>query len=199
MSDCLVLNRSFYAIQIIPWQRAISLVYLEHARVVDADYQTYGFEDWRDASSLIADHPSGYIRTPSFKLAIPEVIALRTFDGLPKSEVKFTRRKIYEHYSYKCAYCGHRFSTSDLNLEHVIPRSRGGTTDWYNVVTSCIPCNLKKGNRLPDEAGMRLRVKPSKPKWQGSAAIVFRPGVRLKAAWQRVIDNVYWNTELEKR
>jgi 5-methylcytosine-specific restriction endonuclease McrA len=197
MSDVLVLNRSFYAIQVISWRRAISLVYADHARVVDEDYRTYSFEDWRELSEAIKENPSGYIHTPSFKIAIPEVISLRTFDGLPKSEVKFTRRNIYEHYNYRCIYCGHKFNSSDLNLEHVVPKSRGGKTDWANVVTACVACNLKKGSHLPDEAGMKLLVKPSKPKWRGSAAVVFRPGFQMKASWQRFIDNVYWNTELE--
>ncbi len=197
MSDVLVLNKSFYAVQIISWRRALSLVYLDHAHVVDEDYRTYDFEDWRELSKEISKAPSGYIHTPTFKILIPDVIALRSFNSLPKSEVKFTRRNIYEHYGYKCAYCGIRFSTSELNLEHVIPRSRGGKTDWANVVTSCIPCNLRKGSRLPKEANMKILVTPSKPKWTGAAAVVFRPGFKIKAAWQRFIDNVYWNSELE--
>jgi 5-methylcytosine-specific restriction endonuclease McrA len=197
MNDVLVLNRSFFAVQIVSWRRALSLVYSDQARVVDEDYRTYSFDDWRELSSMMVREPSGFINTPSFKIAIPDVISLRSFDGLPKAEVKFTRRNIYEHYGYKCAYCGHKFSTNDLNLEHVNPRSRGGKTDWHNIVTACIPCNLKKGNRLPEEAGMKLLVQPSKPRWTGSAAIVYRPGLRIKASWQRFIDNVYWNTELE--
>ena len=197
MSDVLVLNRSFFAVQVIGWRRAMSLLYLDHARIVDEEYRTYSFDDWRELSTEILKNPTGYIRTPKFTIAIPDVIALRYFDGLPKSDVKFTRRNIYEHYNYRCAYCGIRFSTAELNLEHVIPRSRGGKTDWTNVVTSCIPCNLKKGSRLPHEAGMKLLVTPSKPHWSGTSAIAFRPGFRVRASWQRFIDNVYWNTELE--
>jgi 5-methylcytosine-specific restriction endonuclease McrA len=184
------------AVQIVSWRRALSLVYADHARVVDEDYRTYSFEDWRELSSIM-EKGTKFVQTPTFKIAIPDVISLRNFDGLPKSEVKFTRRNIYEHYGYKCTYCGIKFSTNDLNLEHVIPRSRGGKTDWTNVVTSCIPCNLRKGNRLPLEANMALLVKPSKPKWSGTAAICFRPGFRIKASWQRFIDNVYWNSELD--
>lgn len=196
-TDVLVLNRSFFAIQVIDWRRALSLVYLDHARVVDEDYKTYSFDDWRELSSEIVNNPSGYINTPTFKIAIPDVITLRHFDGLPKSEVKFTRRNIYEHYNYKCAYCGIKFTSTDLNLEHVIPRSRGGKTDWANVVTSCIPCNLRKGSRLPIEANMKLLVRPSKPKWSGTSAIAFRPGIKVRASWQRFVDNIYWNTELD--
>jgi len=198
MSDVLVLNRSFYAIQVISWKRAISLVYLNHANVVDDDYNTYSFDNWKEFAEEIIKNPSGYIHTPNFKIIIPEVIALKTFNELPKSEVKFTRRNIYEHYHYRCNYCGRKFHTQELNLDHVLPRSRGGKTDWTNVVTSCIPCNLRKGNKTPNEASMRLLVRPSKPKWTGSAAVVFRPPFKIKASWQRFVDNVYWNSELER-
>ena len=195
--DVLVLNRNFYAVHITPWQRALSLVYLDHARVVDQEYRTYSFEDWRELSQMIANHPAGYVSTPSFRIAVPEVITLRAYDKLPIGDVKFTRRNIYEHYSYKCCYCGKKFSTHELNLEHVLPRSRGGKTDWSNIVTACMPCNLRKADKLPEEAHMKLLIKPSKPKWRGSASLVFRAPFKIKASWQRFIDNVYWNTELE--
>jgi len=196
-ADVLILNRNFYAIQIADWRRALSLLYLDHARVVDEEYRTYTFEDWREMSQLIEDHPSGYVSTPKFRIAIPEVIALRRYDKMPVGDVKFTRRNIYEHYAYRCCYCGTKFSTHELNLEHVLPRSRGGKTDWTNIVTACIPCNLRKADRLPQEAGMRLLIKPTKPRWRGSASLVFRAPFKIKASWQRFIDNVYWNTELE--
>lgn len=195
--DVLVLNRNFYAIHIASWQRALSLVYLDHARVVDDEYRTYTFEDWRELSQLIQNHPSGYVSTPSFRIAIPEVIALKHYDKLPIGDVKFTRRNIYEHYGHRCCYCGQKYNTDELNLEHVLPRSRGGKTDWANIVTACIPCNLQKADRLPQEAGMKLLIKPTKPKWRGSASLVFKAPFKIKASWQRFIDNVYWNTELE--
>ena len=197
-ADVLVLNRNFYAIHIANWQRALSLVYLDHARVVDEEYRTYNFDDWRELSKILHNHAGGYVTTPSFRIAIPEVIALRGYDKLPVGDVKFTRRNIYEHYGHRCCYCGTKFGTQELNLEHVLPRSRGGKTDWSNIVTSCIPCNLRKADRLPQEAGMKLLIKPSKPKWRGSASLVFRAPFKIKASWQRFIDNVYWNTELER-
>lgn len=197
-SDVLVLNRSFYAIQITSWQRALALVYADHAQVVDQEYRTYSFEDWREMSQAVKEHPSGIISTPQFKIAIPEVIALKLYDRLPTTEVKFTRRNIYEHYSYRCCYCGHKFASVDLNLEHVLPRSRGGKTSWSNIVTSCIPCNLKKGNRLPEEAGMNLLIKPNKPKWRGGLSLVLGSPAKMRTSWQRFLDTVYWNAELDK-
>jgi 5-methylcytosine-specific restriction endonuclease McrA len=197
MSDVLVLNRQFYAIHITSWQRAMNLLYMDHARVVDEEYRTYTFDDWRALSMARSEHAAGFITTPEFRIAVPEVIALQSYDRLPESAVKFTRRNIYDHYSRRCCYCGRIFETQDLNLDHVVPRSRGGPTDWNNIVTSCIPCNLKKGNRTPEEAGLPLLVKPSRPKWKGRASLVFRSGVRIRQSWQRFVDNVYWNSELE--
>jgi len=197
-SDVLVLNRSFYAVQITTWQRALSLVYLDHASVVDEDYKTYSFEDWRNLSALIQSHPAGFINTPTFKIAVPEVIALKLYDRLPMAEVKFTRRNIYEHYGYRCCYCGKKFGSTELNLEHVVPKSRGGKTGWDNIVTSCVPCNLKKANRLPDEAGMKLLLKPTKPKWRGNVSLILHSPVKMRATWQRFVDTMYWNEELEK-
>lgn len=196
-SDVLVLNRNFCAVHIADWQRALSLVYIDHARVVDEEYRTYTFEDWRELSQMISKHPSGFVTTPKFRIAIPEVIVLRHYDKMPVGEIKFTRRNIYDHYGYRCCYCGHRYSTPDLNLEHVLPKSRGGKTDWTNIVTSCIPCNLRKADKLPAEAGMKLLIKPTKPKWRGSASLVLKAPFKMKASWQRFIDTVYWNSELE--
>lgn len=197
-SDVLVLNRNFYAIQITSWQRAFSLVYTDHARVVDTAYRTYSFEDWKEVSGILEDHPAGFVHTPEFRIAIPEVITLRLYDKLPRVDVKFTRRNIYEHYRYRCCYCGKKFSSSELNLEHVIPRSKGGKSTWNNVVTSCIACNLRKGNKSVRAAGMRLLIKPTKPQWQRGVSLVLRPRIRVRASWQKFIDTMYWNSELQE-
>jgi 5-methylcytosine-specific restriction endonuclease McrA len=196
-NDVLVLNRSFYAVQITSWQRALTLVFTNHASVVDGEYRTYSFEDWKQQSGMIQNHPSGFINTPQFKIAIPDVIALKFYDRLPTNEVKFTRRNIYEHYKYRCCYCGKKFPPPELNLEHVIPRSRGGKTCWENIVTACIPCNTRKANKLPAEAGMDLLITPSKPKWRGNIALMLNSPVKIKSSWQRFIDLAYWNGELD--
>ena len=88
-SDVLVLNRNFCAVHIANWRRAVSLVYIEHARVVDEEYRTYNFADWREFSQLIHDHPSGFVTTPTFRIAIPEGIVLQRYDKMPAGEVKF--------------------------------------------------------------------------------------------------------------
>ena len=196
-ADVLLLNRNFYAIQITSWQRALGLVYMDRALVVDEEYRTYDFEGWLELSNAIAEHPSGFVHTPTWKIAIPEVVALKIFEQVPRCEVTFTRRNIYRHYGNRCCYCGHRFASSDLNLEHILPRSRGGRTDWNNVVTSCIPCNLRKGNRLPHEANMALMIQPSRPRWHHAAALSLKAPMPLKRSWQKFVDTAYWDSQLE--
>ncbi len=172
--DVLVLNRNFFAIEVASWERAMALLYLGRASVIDEEYNAHDFETWVQLSQAITEHPSGFIHTPTLKVAIPEVIALKFFDKVPKVEVPFTRRNIYEHYGHHCCYCGKRFTASELNLDHVVPRSRGGSTDWSNIVTACIPCNLHKGCRLPCEARMKLRVPITKPKYEASVMHMWR-------------------------
>ena len=125
MSEVLVLNRSFCAVEVSSWQRALSLLYLGRASVVGEDYQTHNFKDWVELSRVIKKNPAGFVSTPSFKIAIPEVIALNFFDKAPLREIPFTRRNIYLHYKHRCCYCGKKFALNQLNLDHVIPKSRG--------------------------------------------------------------------------
>lgn len=83
-----------------------------------------------------------------------------------RRDLKFTRKRIYARDSHTCQYCGFTGSKDDLNFDHVVPRKEGGRTSWDNVVTSCYPCNSKKGGRTPEEAGMRLTKEPIRPSWQ---------------------------------
>lgn len=198
MSDVLVINRNFYAIQITSWQKAISLVYSGQADVVDDEYRLYNFEDWKELSAMIEAAPSGFIHTTSFKLVIPDVIRLVKYDKLPVGDVKFTRKNLYSHYKNTCCYCGGHFKTSELNLDHVLPRSREGKTTWDNIVLSCIPCNTSKADRTPTEAKMKMHYQPSKPRWKSHIGIIASLNYRKKTSWQRFIDAAYWNTELQR-
>jgi 5-methylcytosine-specific restriction endonuclease McrA len=194
----LVLNRNFYAIQVASWQRALTLLYLDRAAVVDDEFGVHDFRDWVELSRRVREEPQGFIHTPTLKVAIPEVIALKFFDKVPRQGVPFTRRNIYQHYGHRCCYCGRHLPASDLNLDHVVPISRGGTTDWSNIVTACIPCNLKKGSRLPQEAGMRLVIPLSRPKFRRGVTLLVHFPIQLRRSWQRFIDHVYWDSQLEE-
>lgn len=194
----LVLNRNYSAVHVCDWKKAISLLFQGHAEAVDENLYSYPFKDWVELSKLMQEHPHGFVRSVSLRVAIPEVIRLVFYDRLPRHDVKFTRGNLMAHYKNHCGYCGKRFKTSELNLDHVVPRAQGGKTSWDNIVISCIPCNTKKADRTPVQAGMRLLVKPSKPVWQGpQGQIAMTLPIRRCISWQKLLDEVYWSAELE--
>ena len=192
----LVLNRLWQAVNICSVRRAITLLFQGHAQVVqnsaDGSFRTFDFCEWHDFS-IQEPHPES-IHTISFKLRVPRVIMLLMFDRLPKKEVKFTRLNIFERDKNTCQYCGKVFDRRDLNLDHVIPRDRGGPTNWENIVCSCIPCNTRKANRSPQEAGLHLVRKPKRPKWRPFVQVNI--GFPYHESWKHFLDLAYWNVEL---
>ena len=189
----LVLNRSWAAVQIASTRRAMSLLYQGLARAVHpVDYTLYDFDDWCELSQF--EHNGLFINTVRFRIRIPEVVILRVFNGFVRQEVRFSRRNIFERDKNTCQYCGRSFDRKDLNLDHVIPRDRGGPTTWENIVCSCIECNTLKANRTPQEAGMHLVRKPKRPKWRPFVQINF--SLRQHDSWKHFIDLAYWNVEL---
>ncbi|MBM3890299.1 MAG: HNH endonuclease [Verrucomicrobia bacterium] len=195
-SNVLVLNRLWQAVNICSARRALALLFAGHAEVVCAEngaFSTYDFREWRDFSER---HPRDdeSVHTIRFRIRVPKVLLLLFFDHLPQKEVKFTRHNIFERDSNTCQYCGRQCDRRDLNIDHVIPRDRGGQTVWENVVCSCMPCNTRKGNRTPTEAGMKLRRKPKRPKWRPFLQVSFtRPA---DESWKHFLDIAYWNVEL---
>jgi len=164
----LVLNRFWQAVNIVGVKRALSLLVQGHAEVIHQEggnYQTVDFDHWVNNDGMPWDDEY-CLHTVRSIIRLPRVIILKFFDRLPIKEVKFHRRNVFERDKHTCQYCGKKFGESKLNLDHVIPRHHGGRTSWENVVTSCIPCNSKKANRLPHEAHMRLIRKPVKPRWR---------------------------------
>lgn len=198
MSEVLVLNRNYFAVHVADWQRVMTLLFQGHAQVVDQNYATYDFEEWKELSAAMVETPTGFVHTSSYKIAIPDVIALTFYDHLPRTEVRFTRKNLYHHYAHKCCYCGGRFPSEELNLDHVKPRAQGGTTAWENIVLSCIPCNTRKADKTPVQAGLKMHYPPTKPQWKPSYAIRLGGEVKVKASWQHFIDKAYWNTDLDK-
>jgi len=192
----LVLNRLWQAVSICTTRRALTLLFAGHAQVVlgdeDGAFQTFNFSEWQDFSQR-EPHPE-CIHTISFKIRVPRVILLVMFDRLPKKEVKFTRHNIFERDRNTCQYCGEVFDRKDLNLDHVIPRDRGGPTTWENIVCSCVQCNTRKANRTPLEARMHLVRKPKRPKWRPFVQI--NMGLHQHDSWRHFIDLAYWNVEL---
>ena len=159
----LVLNRSWTAVNISTVRRAVALVYQGYARVVDAaDYATYDFDAWTHAS---LHGPGRCLRSVDIRFRVPEVIVLSFFNGGHAKEVKFSRRNILERDRHTCQYCGRRYDRSQLTVDHVIPRSRGGESTWENVLTACVSCNTRKGSRTLEETGLAALSVPARPHW----------------------------------
>ena len=116
------------------------------------------------------------------------------YDKLPSREVRFTRRNIFHRDKNRCQYCGGIFRQRDLNLDHVVPLSRGGKSTWDNVVCACVPCNTRKGDRTPDEAGMRMVRRPRKP--AGHPMLRATWIGPCPDEWKTYLDEAYWNVEL---
>ena len=191
----LVLNRLWQAVNVCSVRRAMSLLFQGNAQVVlndSSDFRTFDFGEWADFSRT-DPHPES-IGTVSFSVRVPRVILLMVYDRVPRKEVKFTRHNIYERDKNTCQYCGKSFDRSDLNLDHVVPKNRGGPTNWENIVCSCIRCNTRKGPRTPRESGMHLIRAPKRPKWRPFVQVTF--GMRAHESWKHFIDVAYWNVEL---
>lgn len=190
--NVLVLNRSWLAVHVTPVRRALTLLYNGGARAVHpTEYSVHEFDDWLVLSN---DGLGGrYVYTPSLRIRVPEVIQLTMFNGFIRHTVRFSRNSIFERDECTCQYCGRRLSRSQLTVDHVIPQSRNGKDTWENLVLACMACNVRKGNRTPEEAGMPLLRRPKKP---GS---IPHFGVRVPReqldSWQRFLDVDKWMVE----
>ncbi len=191
-----MLNRLWQAINVTTVRRAFVLLCQGHAEVVgtegDERFATYDFESWRDLSRLRPREEM--VHTVAYPVLPPRVIVLAAYDRLPRKEIRFTRHNIFERDRNTCQYCARRFDRKELNLDHVLPRDRGGMMSWENIVCSCIPCNSRKANRLPHEAGMRLIRQPKRPRWRPFYDMG-RQGENLQH-WKHFVDVAYWNVEL---
>lgn len=171
------------------------MLYTGIAKVVDSEYRTFDFESWAQLSAAVNDETIGLVGRV---IRVPRVIALTAYDRLPKRHVRFSRINILIRDRHTCQYCGQRFSRAQLNLDHVIPRSRGGVTTWENIVASCHACNCRKGGQLPDEAGLTLIRRPFRPRMAPFFDGALGP-IKYEE-WRpffNVVDFSYWNVELE--
>ncbi len=201
-ASVLVLNKMFMAVHVISARRAFCLLVKDLAEVVsleEGQYATYDFITWRELSEFRAKNfreaEDDWVRTPSCEIQVPRVIRLLEYDKLPKQTVKFNRRNIFARDANQCQYCGRKFVTSELSLDHVVPRSQGGQTTWENIVCACVDCNVRKGGRTPKQSHMALIRRPEKPK--RSPLLNLKLTQRKYQSWQQFIETAYWSVELK--
>jgi 5-methylcytosine-specific restriction endonuclease McrA len=203
-SSVLVLNKFFAAVHVVNAKRAFAMLCKESAEVVaidDGQYNSYDFTSWVDVSAFKAEYGLSdedqyeSIKTVSLEIRVPKIIRLVVYDKLPKATIKFNRKNIFARDNNKCQYCGKKVPTSELSLDHVIPRTQGGTSNWKNIVCACTNCNKHKGGRRPEEAGMRLICKPVKPRH--CPIIQLKLGSNKYNSWKQFLNNAYWSVPLE--
>ncbi len=200
----LTLNRFFAPIHVIDVRRALSLLVTGAAEVVDADdphLLTYDLASWRELSTLKSEFEAdqhAWVGLVRGRIAAPNVVRLTKFDRQRYRRkgrgsgpfVALSRRNIYHRDGSMCQYCGKKFPTSELSLDHVIPRSRGGGDSWENLVCACTNCNARKADKTPEEARMRLIRVPRALKTPAQL-------IRVQhASWAQFVNEAYWNVEL---
>jgi len=166
----LVLDMGYQPINAVPLSRAIRYICAGKVEVLE-QYDDYPIHpDWQ----------------------APAVVRLTHWIHPHKARVRFSRQNVLARDRYRCQYCGERKPLRQLTFDHVIPRSRGGRTCWENIVTACFnPCNQLKGNKTPEEAGMRLLKKPVRPPWLPIFNTRLQGVLDIPAEWRD-----YWNIEL---
>jgi len=200
-SSVLVLNRFYMAVHVVNVRRALGLLFRELAEVIhleEGQYANYNFESWREISALrssFKQQHEDWIRSINFELQAPRVIRLLSYDRVPRQTLRFNRRNLFARDGNRCQYCGHSFPTSELSLDHIVPRSRGGPTTWENVVCACVSCNVRKGGRTPQEAHMKLIRHPVKPK--RSPLLSVKLDNPKYESWKTFVDNAYWSVDLK--
>lgn len=188
----LVLNRNWQPVGVVPVTRSLTLVCSERARIVDPhNFQQYTWTDW---SQLLPHDDEPFIQSVAFRLRVPEVITLTHFDRVPMNVVTFSRRNIYKRDRYTCQYCGIQPGSEELTIDHVMPRSRGGTSTWENCVLACLNCNKRKADKTPDECRMPLKREPFRPRWKPMYAW---HSMRIES-WSKFLSEAYWNVELDE-
>jgi len=196
----LVLNRNYLASRVVSAKRAFILLAREAAEVIHADdgsFANYDLITWAELSELQKEfEPDNYdwVKTVQFDIAVPRIIRLTGYDKLPQQRVKLNRRNLFARDHNQCQYCGHRFTTSELSIDHVIPRTQNGPDTWQNLVCSCVRCNSRKGGRTPTQANMHLIRKPIQPK--RNPLISIKLNNKKYASWKTFLDEAYWSVEL---
>ena len=199
-SNVLVLNKYYMAVHITDVKRAFCLLFKDLAEVIayeDNNYLSYDFESWMEISRLRDRWPQDgdFVHTVSCTIRVPRIVRLLFYDRLPRQTVKLNRRNIFARDENRCQYCGRRHPTSELSIDHVVPRSLGGRSLWDNLVCACVACNVRKGGRLPQEVGMRLIRKPVRP--ARSPVLHLKLGNPKYQSWKTFLDNAYWEVELK--
>jgi 5-methylcytosine-specific restriction endonuclease McrA len=170
-SIVLVLDMDFRPLRVEHWHKVIADTFLGKVEVVE-------YSADRTIKGVTREYP------------MPSVVRIMRWFRRDRQAIKFSRLNIYARDAFTCQYCEQQLPTEDLTFDHVVPRSQGGKTSWTNIVTCCVPCNMSKANRTPQEAGVHLTRKPVKPRWL--PAITVKMSRQVPEEWRP-----YWSGSLD--
>ena len=195
--ETLVLNSAYMPIDRISWMTAIGNLLKGKAEVVDT-YENMTVSSGNGDLDLPWTFDA--LRTKEEGIwKVPSIIRFLTGAVFHRRRVKFNRHNVYLRDKGRCLYCGTKLSSNEFTFDHVLPRSRGGKTCWKNIAGACVPCNHKKANRTPEEAGMRLRREPFIPMHlpgHVSPALQWKDG--MPDSWKSFLESVrYWHSKLD--
>jgi 5-methylcytosine-specific restriction endonuclease McrA len=164
----LLLNATYEPLHILSWKRVLRLLTAGKVEVVE--------ESDRE------------VRSVSVVIRIPSVVRLLRYVGYRQPIPKLSRANVYARDDFRCAYCGKEHEARALSLDHVVPKAQGGKTAWENVVTCCVPCNVKKANRTPGQAHLTLLRQPRRPDRFNALVLTF--GRQVPSAWRNYVPSL---------
>ncbi len=178
----LVLNKMWIPIRVVTVKRCLKLVFADKASIVDpADYSVYSWEKWVTMDSTNDEYG---IETTSGRIKIPEVIVLLNYAKVFIKDLRITKKNIYMRDKYRCQYTGRQVRHDEADIDHVIPKSRGGKNSWDNLVVCTKEINRVKADRTPEEAGLKLIRKPTAPK---TDHFLVDPKLNAPDSWEKFI------------
>ena len=181
-SPVLILNNSWLPIRVRTVKEAICLVFREKACIVDpGDYSTYTWGEWITLDCFIADR---YIQAVHDRVKLPEIIVLKHYNQIPTYNLRLTKKNLFIRDKFTCQYTGKNISHKEADIDHVIPRSKGGRTVWSNLVVCDKTVNRKKADRTPEEAGLALRKQPRKP---SALSLLIDPRMEQPESWKKFL------------
>ena len=212
-SPTLILNKSWHPIDSTIVRKAFGDVMSERAQFIDTpSYIPYDILGWMQLPIV---HPNKSIQTSTCTIKLPEIMLLSKFNKIPKQIVKFNRRNLWRRDGCKCQYCGTEPSYDEITVDHIVPRSKGGSSNFQNCVLCCITCNLKKSDRRLEDTDMKLQKRTKLPngKWthvtyDRPKRPIWNPLYRLSRkkypkSWAAFLKNfdetLYWEVQLESQ
>ena len=176
----LILNKSWLPIRVKTVKSSINLIFRERAFVVNpVTYEVYSLMEW---INLEVKEEDKFLRTSHSKIKVPEIIVLSNYNKIPEQNVKLTKKNIFLRDKYLCQYTGKKVDPKNADIDHVIPKSKGGTNSWDNLVVSSKDINRKKGNKTPEEAGLKLIKQPRKPLYR---SLLLDPRKEIPESWKK--------------